>query len=117
MVLPPAPYVFNDDRPGYHASWSWAEGAQNDIFLPAVKAKRSTGPLAQRIAVAARKASINSEASGKVQRRDGRKGVAAAAGKMICSHTLELPCEQLPAFLEQLEDSSLLDGMMVGQGV
>ena len=114
MVLPPAPYVFNDDRPGYHASWSWAEGAQNDIFLPA--GGNSADALAKRVAdIAARKAKAGAGAA-KPARRDGGSKAAGAAGAM-CTHTLKVPCEKLPALLEQLEDSSLLDGMMVGQGM
>ncbi|KAM0755229.1 hypothetical protein T439DRAFT_377579 [Meredithblackwellia eburnea MCA 4105] len=31
---------FNANRPGYHASWSFENGAQNDIFLPSGKRSR-----------------------------------------------------------------------------
>ncbi|KAL8291898.1 hypothetical protein RQP46_002156 [Phenoliferia psychrophenolica] len=34
IVYPAWPYVFNYARPGYHASWGFQNGAQNNIFLP-----------------------------------------------------------------------------------
>ena len=42
IVYPDYPYVFNNARPGYHSTWGFFPGAQNDIFLPPVVAIASS---------------------------------------------------------------------------
>ncbi|KAL8292099.1 hypothetical protein RQP46_001565 [Phenoliferia psychrophenolica] len=42
LILPTDPsYVFNNNRPGYHATWGFQPGAQDGIFLPP---KVASGP-------------------------------------------------------------------------
>ncbi|KAM0753256.1 hypothetical protein T439DRAFT_346875 [Meredithblackwellia eburnea MCA 4105] len=41
VVYPYPEADFNANRPGYHASWSFQPGAQNDIFLPAASVSSS----------------------------------------------------------------------------
>ncbi|KAL8293721.1 hypothetical protein RQP46_000422 [Phenoliferia psychrophenolica] len=120
---PSTGYVFNNARPGYHSSWSFQDGAQNDIFEPllpsiAVPASPSITPPASNRAAAAE--ALSSRLAAIASRKQALKKTATAPHSRR-TLSVSSPIEptgglsEVPEAFEQGVDSDLLDDLFEEQ--